>query len=120
MTCVQVGRDQVRISTDRVGKWFGEVIAVNNCTLGVGAGVVGLLGANGAGKSTLFKMLAGLIEPSHGKVRVSRSMRYPTASSLVQMWSAARRLARLLVSGRVSQGDVEADGGSPASLRWSQ
>ena len=59
-----------RISAERVGKWFGEVIAVNNCTLSVGTGVVGLLGANGAGKSTLFKMLAGLIEPSHGQVRV--------------------------------------------------
>ncbi len=59
-----------RISADRVGKWFGEVIAVNNCSLSVGTGVVGLLGANGAGKSTLFKMLAGMIEPSHGTVRV--------------------------------------------------
>lgn len=70
MNEVKVGRDQVRISADRVGKWFGEVIAVNNCTLSVGSGVVGLLGANGAGKSTLFKMLAGLIEPSHGRVLV--------------------------------------------------
>ncbi len=59
-----------RITAHRVGKWFGEVIAVNNCTLSVGTGVVGLLGANGAGKSTLFKMLAGLIEPSHGQVRI--------------------------------------------------
>ncbi len=59
-----------RITADRVGKWFGEVIAVNNCSLSVGTGVVGLLGANGAGKSTLFKMLAGLIEPSHGSVSV--------------------------------------------------
>ncbi len=59
-----------RITAERVGKWFGEVIAVNNCSLSVGAGVVGLLGANGAGKSTLFKMLAGLIEPSQGEVRV--------------------------------------------------
>ena len=50
------------IHAQGVSKWFGEVIAVNNCTLNVGTGVVGLLGANGAGKSTLFKMLAGLID----------------------------------------------------------
>ena len=59
-----------RIAAERVGKWFGEVIAVNNCSLSVGSGVVGLLGANGAGKSTLFKMLAGLMEPSQGRVLV--------------------------------------------------
>ncbi|MFO7654855.1 MAG: ABC transporter ATP-binding protein [Candidatus Krumholzibacteriia bacterium] len=60
----------VRIEAHGVGKWFGEVIAVNNCSLAVGPGVVGLLGENGAGKTTLFKMLAGLIEPSCGSVRV--------------------------------------------------
>jgi ABC-2 type transport system ATP-binding protein len=65
-----VENSQARITADRVGKWFGEVIAVNNCSLSVGAGVVGLLGSNGAGKSTLFKMLAGLTEPNQGEVRV--------------------------------------------------
>lgn len=70
MTGAGVSSETARITADRVGKWFGEVIAVNNCSLSVGTGVVGLLGANGAGKSTLFKMLAGMIEPSHGTVKV--------------------------------------------------
>ncbi len=65
-----VESSQARITANRVGKWFGEVVAVNSCTLSIGTGVVGLLGSNGAGKSTLFKMLAGLIEPSQGEVRV--------------------------------------------------
>ena len=47
---VRFKAEAVRITADRVGKWFGEVIAVNNCTLSVGRGVIGLLGANGAGK----------------------------------------------------------------------
>jgi ABC-2 type transport system ATP-binding protein len=56
------------LAARRVSKWFGEVIAVNDCSLTVGPGVTGLLGLNGAGKTTLFKLLSGLIEPSQGQV----------------------------------------------------
>jgi ABC-2 type transport system ATP-binding protein len=59
------------LHSDRVSKWFGEVIAVNDCTLSLGPGVSGLLGLNGAGKTTLFKLLSGLITPSQGEVLVS-------------------------------------------------
>jgi len=58
------------IDAQRVSKWFGEVIAVNDCTLSLGPGVTGLLGLNGAGKTTLFKLMSGLIVPSQGEVRV--------------------------------------------------
>ena len=70
MNAASVGNNTARLQADRVAKWFGEVIAVGDCSLTVGSGVVGLLGENGAGKTTLFKLLAGLIEPSHGEVRL--------------------------------------------------
>ncbi|MBD3222059.1 ATP-binding cassette domain-containing protein [bacterium] len=63
-----IGQPPVRLEAHEVGKWFGEVVAVGNCSLEVGRGVVGLLGQNGAGKTTLFKLLAGLITPSRGRV----------------------------------------------------
>jgi ABC-2 type transport system ATP-binding protein len=46
------------------------VVAVNDISLSLGAGVTGLLGPNGAGKSTLLHMMAGLLQPSAGRLLV--------------------------------------------------
>ncbi len=56
------------IRLQRVSHWYGNVVAVNDVTFGVGPGVTGLLGPNGAGKSTLLGMIAGLLRPSAGEV----------------------------------------------------
>ncbi len=51
-----------------VSRWFGNVVAVNDVTMTIGAGVTGLLGPNGAGKSTLISMMSGFLPPSAGTV----------------------------------------------------
>ncbi len=53
-----------------VGRWYGNVVAVNDVSLRIGAGITGLLGPNGAGKTTLLHLVAGLLRPSVGRVLV--------------------------------------------------
>jgi ABC-2 type transport system ATP-binding protein len=56
------------ISIDKVSRWFGNVVAVNDITMSIGPGITGLLGPNGAGKSTLIHMMSGFLSPSSGSV----------------------------------------------------
>jgi ABC-2 type transport system ATP-binding protein len=56
---------------DKVSKWYGPVIGVNQVTLELRPGITGLVGANGAGKTTLLRLAAGLLRPDLGKVTVS-------------------------------------------------
>ncbi|MEM6910250.1 MAG: ABC transporter ATP-binding protein [Verrucomicrobiota bacterium] len=50
---------------------YGETLAVNDLTLQIRRGeVFGLVGPNGAGKTSTFKVLATLLEPTYGEVRI--------------------------------------------------
>jgi ABC-2 type transport system ATP-binding protein len=52
-------------------KQFGDLVAVDNINLNVGAGeLFGFLGPNGAGKTTTIKMLIGLLRPTSGVCRI--------------------------------------------------
>jgi ABC-2 type transport system ATP-binding protein len=65
------------IEIESLSKTYGggkrtEVRAVQDLSLAVGAGeVFGFLGPNGAGKTTTIKMMAGLLTPSAGTVRLN-------------------------------------------------
>ena len=51
-------------------KRYGNVVALDGCSLQVPAGhLVGLLGPNGAGKTTVMRTLFGLVVPDAGTVR---------------------------------------------------
>src|SRR5205085_2441848 len=58
------------ITLERVSRWYGQVIGVNDVTCQIPVGITALLGPNGAGKSTLIKLVTGQLRPSTGRVTV--------------------------------------------------
>lgn len=59
------------IRLDGVGYEAAGRPVLSDVTLHSGAGRVGVVGRNGSGKSTLARLLAGLLRPSSGQVRVA-------------------------------------------------
>jgi ABC-2 type transport system ATP-binding protein len=60
----------VNIELTGVSRSFGRNKAVNGVSLEAGPGVFGLLGPNGAGKTSLLRMLATVLPPSSGEIRL--------------------------------------------------
>ena len=61
---------------DQVSKLFGTFAALRQVSLDLEPGrCYVLLGHNGAGKSTLLRILAGLLRPSYGTIRVFGDVR---------------------------------------------
>lgn len=60
------------IVLDKLGKSYGDVVAVDELTFSIHPGTIfGFLGANGAGKTTTMRMLCGLVRPSRGRATIS-------------------------------------------------
>jgi ABC-2 type transport system ATP-binding protein len=60
----------VNIELTSVSRSFGKNRAVDGVSLEAGLGVLGLLGPNGAGKTSLLRMLATVLPPSSGGIRL--------------------------------------------------
>ena len=80
------------LRADRLGRRYGHVWGLRDCTLEVPAGAIaGLVGPNGAGKTTLLEMVIGLLQPTEGQLSVFGAT------------SHARMAARLARVGYVAQ-----------------
>src|SRR5215475_13569129 len=59
------------IALHHLSKSYGNVCAVENLSLTIGAGTIfGFLGPNGAGKTTTMRMLCGLTHPTGGRATI--------------------------------------------------
>ena len=67
--CTRSVRSTIQLSGLSFG--YGERLLFDGFNLDVAAGdFLGVIGPNGAGKSTLLKLVAGLLRPSRGSVRI--------------------------------------------------
>lgn len=59
------------IEIDNLTKSYGRFTAVNQVSFSVAPGeIFGFLGVNGAGKTTTLKMLAGVLKPTSGSIKI--------------------------------------------------
>ncbi|MFM8300968.1 MAG: ABC transporter ATP-binding protein, partial [Gemmatimonadota bacterium] len=60
------------IELRQLTKRYGQFTAVDRIDLSVGSGeLFGFLGPNGAGKTTTLRMIAGILQPSSGSIRIA-------------------------------------------------
>ncbi len=58
------------ITFGEVSRFYGEVLGINRVNLAIPPGITSLVGPNGSGKTTLMNLMAGLIRPTRGDIRV--------------------------------------------------
>jgi ABC-2 type transport system ATP-binding protein len=92
MTENDVGGSATALRTDRLGRRYGRVWGLRDCTLEVPAGAIaGLVGPNGAGKTTLLEMIIGLLQPTEGQVSVfGETSHSPMAARLARVGYVAQ------------------------------
>ncbi|MCQ2461947.1 MAG: ABC transporter ATP-binding protein [Clostridia bacterium] len=60
----------MKLEIDGVTKKYREKTAVNNLSVTLTDGIYALLGANGSGKTTLMRMIADVLQPDEGEIRL--------------------------------------------------
>ncbi|MBC7119268.1 MAG: ABC transporter ATP-binding protein, partial [Methanobacteriaceae archaeon] len=59
------------IEVESLRKSFGKIVALDDISFHVDDGeLLGIIGPNGAGKTTAIRIIAGILHPDKGKVRV--------------------------------------------------
>jgi ABC-type branched-subunit amino acid transport system ATPase component len=60
--------DPPLLVVERLRRTYGGVVAVDDCSFAVGAGITAMIGPNGAGKSTVVNLISGTVKPDSGRI----------------------------------------------------
>lgn len=65
----------MNVEVRNITRLYGSQMALDSVSFDIGKGeLVGFLGPNGAGKTTMMKIIAGVLNPTRGDVRVNGSL----------------------------------------------
>ncbi|MGE4062421.1 MAG: ABC transporter ATP-binding protein [Rhodospirillaceae bacterium] len=96
------------VSVQGVAKRFGEVLAVDDVSLDVGANeCVALLGPSGCGKTTLLRLMAGLETPDAGTISIDgadMTLAPPYRRPVNMMFQSYALFPHMTVAGNVAFG----------------
>ena len=60
------------IEFENISLAYGNRLILDNISFKINEGqIFGMLGPNGVGKSTIFNLITGLINPNHGKIKIT-------------------------------------------------
>lgn len=112
------------LSIQDMHKTFGDVVALDGCTLGVARGtMLGFLGPNGAGKTTAMRSIFGLMRPDSGQVTwdgqpigLEQRRRFGYMPEQRGLYPKMKAYDQLVYLGRL-RGMLPKDAGASAS-RW--
>lgn len=111
------------LTVEGVTKRFGGLVALQEVDLTLSPGeILGLIGPNGAGKSTLLNVIAGVLKPTRGRVRLDgtdltgRPPHYVASRGIIRTFQTVNLFQRLTVLENVLLGSYLKYGGG--YLRW--
>jgi ABC-2 type transport system ATP-binding protein len=72
------------IEVRKLSYWYGRVLALNDVSVQIPPGIIGLVGPNGSGKTTLMRLIVGLQQPETGAIRIDGES--PWANTELSRW----------------------------------